>query len=633
MELDLINFLIGFIVVVGAAIFLLTNFPKIEAVLQNKLENSLDREVEDKSAEPLHEIFLGFAHDSTASWVKWVETQDPEFKETAYQNIVKYLANEPEQLGSVTGDAVKAIASFKKETDFSIIMNLLKNVREKFQRFKTIDMFYQDAATILVKINEFEAIDFLNSELEHYLNQLDSDKIQGYIIRALFSVTDDKLLAPILTSCLCNYQIKRSIKVEIIYIVEKRDQEFQKEVYGATLSKILRSGVEYFSEDDIVIIEQIFQNSKKFLIEGQETYDERIWHAVIEFCETPKLRTQFIKLISDFLENSEQQLTHGQIVTLLAKNEPAKSSFREALIKRHSLTTDELTVIKPPIKIEDLYFHKQTLALEKSKKTKTVLFDLLDDYNSLEKIISLNDFGKADKAAQGAVNLIAGESSHEKLYILRTLAANTNKSFIYVDLGEILKANFEVTNLKNMANNCKPCIVYLDNITEALVSDLSKGEELHLKELNKAVQDLSLTPNIFFCANLPYERETLKVSHPTLSEVLASNQKGNFRILYSIDNPDEKKKMEILFKFQEKISENKLNDSPEYDAHSIIALSKSKSMLEYLFFLSTYFESGLLIYGTIRDVYEFEKEIAPIILPDLANLKPPAELVEETITA
>lgn len=618
MEIDLVNFIIGFVFVAGAAWILLSNFPKIESVLQGKLSESLDRDSDDKSHQPLADIFLDFDHSSINDWVKWIAEQDKAIKEEAYTKILDYLNSEPEHLGAVTGDAIKALAAFKKAGTFRIIDELLSKIRERFQMYKSIDLFYEEACKALIKENREEAVAYLSNEFAHYLEKDGSEKIQGYIIKSLMFIEDLHLILDLLSSIIANSRVKRSIKLELVLGIERRDSDQRKIFYKECFRKFLNSGSSSLSDDDQFVIEQIFSHCNKFVID--ENYDKELWQVILDICDLPKLRTLFIKLISDLLVNSEQKLSSTQTMSLLIKADPAKSSFREALARRFRITDRETEVIKMPFKFEDIVLQKDTaIVLEKSKKTRIIIQDLIDNYNALEKIISANESGKGDKG-QGFVNLIAGDAKYEKEYLLRTICANNNKSFICVNFERLITDKFEVVNLKNMANNCKPCIVYFDNIEQILVRELNKAEALHLKELNKVVCDLSAFPTIFFCANVNYKRETFKQFNPELFDVLQGNNKGNYKFAFSLDKPEEKQRREILTNFQGKVNNERLVASSKYSSDLLIDRTESKSTLEYLIFLYNYFEYSLLVNGMLADVDEFIREASPYVVMDIEKI-------------
>lgn len=598
------------------------NYPLIEQLLQNKLEESLDRDIDDKANQPLHEIFLNFDHESTNAWLKWMDSQDTEAKNLAYQKIWDYLSGEPETLGSVTGDAIKAITAFKRPETYQLILDLLIKVRENFMRFKTVDLFYQDAVSALISINPEAGIPAIAEEVLNYQRRSDGEKMQLYIFKALAKQDEYDLVAPIFITTILNPDIFKAIKAELVYLIEKKNSIFRRKLYTEIFRAYIKIASNIVSEDDQQILEQIFQNSKKFFT--KEDFDEDVWNCIVEICDLPKLRTLFIKLISNFLANGEDELLREQITILIEKNEPAKSSFREALAKRFKLTSQELETISLPFKLEDLIFDKPTtITVEKSKKTKNVTHELLDTYHNFERIIFNTEQSKADRSL-GMVSLIPGTSSIEKLYLLRALAANANITFIYVDYEKLIKANFEVANLKNSVNNCKPCIVYFDSIESILVKpELEKAEALHIKELIKALKDLSQLAGVHFLGNLPYNKDTLKQDNLELYSMIHSNTRGYFKLILSINRPDEKDKQRILLYNQNKMSPERIMDSEKYDASSIVNYAQPMSILEFLFFLTQYFEFSLFIYGELIPISSFIEESNFSL--DLTNL----ELEEE----
>ena len=588
-------------------------------MLQGQLDKSLDRDTEDKSNQPLHEIFLEFDHESAAAWLKWMESREDEVKNLAYQKIWNYLGGEPETIGSVTGDAIKAITAFKRPETYQLIKELVIRVREKFPRFKTIDLFYQEAVSALVIIDASEAIPFLATEMSNYEKRTDVDRMQQYILKALAKSDEYDLVAPIFIRTILDAEIARVVKAELIFLLEKKDSVFRRKLYTEIFKTLIQSPVTVMSEDDQQIIEHIFHNSKKFFI--KDDFNEDLWNCILKLCDLPKLRTLFIKLVSSFLANGEDELLREQICALIEKSEPAKSSFREAMGKRFQITSQELETIKLPYKKEDLIFEKEaTITVEKSKKTKNVTHELLDTYHLLDKAIFSNEISKLDRSL-GMVSLIHGGSSLEKIYLLRALAANTNITFIYVNYTQLIKSNFEVANLKNSVNNCKPCIVYFDSMESILVKpELDKAEALHLKELVKSLKELSQLAGVHLLGNLPYNKDTLKQENAALYTMVNSTLRGYFKLILNIDKPDMKDKERILLANQNKMSLDRMQDAENYDAKSILSYAQSMSMLEFLYFLTQYFEFSLFAHGKLIPLSDFVNESKFVL--DLSNLKP-----------
>ncbi len=628
MDSDSLNCLIGLGIVLGIAWLAIVNYPAIERILQSQLDNSLDREIEDKTDQPLHEIFLEFDHESTSAWLKWMESREDEVKNIAYQKIWDYLSGEPETLGSVTGDAIKAITAFKRPETYRLILDLVIKVREKFMRFKTLDLFYQEAVSSLMVIDESEAIPFLAEEISNYESRSDADKMQQYILRALAKSDELDLLSPIFVRTVLDAEIDRVVKADLVFLLEKKNSIFRRKVYTEVFKALIQSPVNVISEDDQQIFEQIFHNSKKFFI--KDDFDKDLWDCILKLCDLPKLRTLFIKLVSSFLANGEEELLREQICVLIEKNEPAKSSFREAMAKRYKITSQELETIKLPYKKEDLVFEKDsTVTVEKSKKTKSVTHELLDTYHLLDKVVFSNEISKLDRSL-GMVSLIHGSSSMEKIYLLRALAANANITFIYINYEQLIRSNFEVANLKNSVNNCKPCIVYFDSMESILVKpELDKVETLHLKELMKVLKELSQLAGVHFFGNLPYNKDSLKQENPELHTMVNSNLRGYFRLVLPIDRPDAKEKERILRDNQNKMSIERMKNPERYDANSILSYAQSMSILEFLYFLTQYFEFSLFAYGELIPLNEFIEESKFVL--DLSNLEPDSDVDLSTL--
>lgn len=554
---------------------------------------------------PLRDVFLDFNHESTKAWLRWIDGQDESKKQFAYDKLVDYLDNPPKKLGAITGDVVKAIIVFKQKTDaFQVLAKLLRKTRDHFLQFKSVDIFYETAAIGLTKIDYIEAEKYLIKELDEIKYRKDLAAIQIYLIRALSKLAFTPELEKCWIRVLTNHEYPENTKKELLRQLDDKADSVKERIFQKIIKDQIDSNATSISEIDKFILEEIFLRLTSLI--SKEDYDQQIWHTLLSACDSPKLKDLFIKLFAEMIEFGADTLQQNQMLELINKEEPARTRFIEACSRKHGLTKKEISLLRVPFKDEDLNFDKIKFNVEKSKKTMAISDELAGDYRYLEKALLAYETGKTEKSSN-AIAVMTGTGENEKFYLSRCFAANHNKSFIYVDVQQILSADGMVKEFKNHVSHAKPCLVYLDKMEKVLNVDLEKRLANNLKTINKSVKELSILPSVSFVANIPFNRDELKNDNPKLHSKFLNSTSNLYSIMMNKDKPGEDERARIIKEVLEKIDPIRLRESKDFDIESLIKYSKNMDLIQLVKFLHSYLEISLIASGKLVSIEEFNE--------------------------
>jgi hypothetical protein len=357
-------------------------------------------------------------------------------------------------------------------------------------------------------------------------------------------------------------------------------------------------------DEDEKLLATIFLRLKKYLLNDE--CSDYLWDLVDTGLASQKHNFVFIKLICDSIELKDDAISNIKLLELLAKPEPARTPIKEAFVKRNSVDRKEQEVLRTNIKQEDLVYEKSICKSDKSKTAKAIAYELLNDYKALEKdLIMLNEASKSDKQVQ-SINVILGNGIDEKIYLLKGLAANNNRSFVYVDAPTLYSDPDLIQSFRTTVNNSKPCLVYMDNLDIVLEKNFTKNEIINVKNISRIVGEFSILPSVRFVANLPYTRDDLQSLYPLINERLSAQSHGNFRIIYEMNKPDFIKRRTIISsKFADIKPERIEADSGSFDIDDFAESTDGMSYLEYGLLVSQYFEISLMIFGRLVSYKDF----------------------------
>lgn len=579
--------------------------PKLQGMLDgsNLLGGGgTDRESSNKSLQPLYNVFYKFAHNSADEWINWILVQDKETQNKAFEKLKLYLEEPPEELGIATQEVIKAVVRFKDPASFNMLNGLLVGVRPYLSVLKCIDLFYADLCKGILDLDTNNGIKALTNELQ-MLKQRESKgvNIEDFkiaIVKALGSIkVVSNELREIFTKIITDRNFSGLVRKELIRAIKDQEDSVTEYIYIQALKSHLESSAQVLNKDHQTVLEELFYSFKHFIAKNNPD----IWSLLIQSCYNDSTQDLFANLIISLVINPEEIFHEDQLSDILYSEEPLKDRFRGALAERFKVSNDELSLFKSRLRTEEITFDQGTIILEKSKKTKVVTAELLPIYHKLEIILNqeINETNKAERKSKHAISLMTGTGNDEKIYILRGLAANTNRSFVYIDLTQMIHCSTELNKLISTISNSKPSIVYVDKVLEIFKKNLNTEEEIGLKHFLKSVRELSILPTVSFFGSLSVPEPQIAMDSE-LTEAVHSNVKGNYKVLMNIDKPNQEAKATVIQNAFKKINPEKIDSSFSLD--ELLAKTTDFSLLQFLSFTTNFLEKSLMLYGKVGAV-------------------------------
>ena len=176
MIIDILITLIGITVIVVIGIF---NYPKIEKLLEEKLQLRLSSSSENHGI--LSEIFYKYNHKNSAQWSEWIRTQENEEQNMAIELLVNHIEMDPGSWGGITYEAIIALGNFDSQEFIEYFKNLLSRCKKFWKKYKICEKCYEAGLISAIKINEEEAINIFANEI----NKLSIESQADPIIKAL----------------------------------------------------------------------------------------------------------------------------------------------------------------------------------------------------------------------------------------------------------------------------------------------------------------------------------------------------------------------------------------------------------------------------------------------------------------
>jgi len=559
-------------------------------------------------------VFYKYSHDSIYHWVAWVKSQDTKIQEKAINQLIHHLTNPVSKLGLVSSDAIRALVEFTSDRSYFILSDLLLTCTNALGLYKSIEIFYEDLAVGLTKFNRPQETEKILLEIfADIKNKPDLVNPQVAVLKALARFELSDTMIEIFDEILSSRHLNSKVRTKVLEIISAQSPENQKKIYLMILENQLKNQQGILREEDEKLLSSIFERLKKFFTDDE--CSDYLWDLMNRGINSQRHGSYFIKLFSEAIEQKDDSLSTIKLLELLDKPEPARTSFREAFVHRNGLDRKEQEVIRTNVKPEDLIFEKSTCKADKNKTSRSVAAELLNDYKSLEKdLIMIQENSKTDKVSQ-SINVILGNGIDEKLYLMRALAANNNRSFVYVDALSLFSDANLIQTFRTTVGNCKPCLVYMDCLELFLEKNLTKSEYVNVKNVMRVVSEFSILPSVRFVANIPYSRDDLMSTYSLINERLLVQSHGNYRIINDINKPDFMKRRNLVsYKFADIKPERFKAESESFDIDNFAESTEEMSYLDYSLLLSQYFEISLMIFGRLISYSEF-KELNEIRFP------------------
>jgi hypothetical protein len=598
----------------GSGLFVVVAMLVVLGVLVFLLITTTKRKSDPSVVDPrkLHppKVFYKYNHDSIQFWISWIKSQDTTIQEKAFEQLVEHLTSPVSKLGVISADAIRALIEFGTERAYIILRDLLVTCSRALGQYKSIEIFYEDLAMGLTKFDKLPETEKVLIDIFYDIRKKSElVNAQVALLKAIGKLDFNQKVIQTFDEILANRSLNAKVRADALAIIESKDVDTQKRVFLLILDNQLKNQQGIVREEDERLFGTIFQRLKKYFSNDESS--DYLWALMNEGIVSQKHNYVFIKLFCDAIEFRDDAIDDIKLLELLGKPEPARTPFKEAFVKRNSLDRKEQEILRTNIKLEDMEFEKGICKSDKSKTAKAVAYEILNDYKELEKdLILLHDASKSDKLVQ-SINVILGTGVDEKIYLIRALAANNNRAFVYIDAPTLYSDPELIQTFRTTVNNSKPCLVYMDNLDLVLEKNLSKTDSINVKNISRIVGEFSILPSVRFIAGLPYTRDDMQSLYSAINDKLAAQSHGNFRVIYEINKPDFiKRRTLISSKFAEIKPERIEADSGSFDIDDFAESTDGMSYLEYGLLVSQYFEISLMIFGRLipyKDFVEINK--------------------------
>jgi hypothetical protein len=592
----IINLLISLVLVALIGSLIYSQLPRIEQMIKDRLAQSLTRNSKNKGNQPLTQIFLGYNHKSVKEWIQWITAQEMDTKIEAFDNLKKCLDVETDELGAVTSDIVFAIANFGFDDCVDTLIRFCKHIRDDYIQINSLEIYYKAATQSISRFELDRAREFLQEELMLLKNKRDYDLLERDVLMALGNLESSPELEEFWVQVLTHRSFSQRIKEEALIIIQRYSNESQNNILSKAMEYFIQAPDLTLSPDDRRVIELFFGIGCKFL---KDDVDD-IWKLSIEGVKKDHCKDLFIQLLSSVLSNKDFKLKeeHMQAVIL---DPIAGPIFTEILTMRFGISESEKSIFKREFDYNEFFdLRNNPTKFIKPSGPKYLNQNFADHYDSInDRFGSITNRRKSSEGS--GLLVIPGTGELDKIYIIETMSANSNKTFVYVNSKSILNSIADISKLKPNIENHKPCVVFVDRLFDTITEGLDKTQETNLSILAKTILDVSKTSGIDFVANVRVAQETAE-QNSKLQETFEEVFDKKITYLPEVNLPDEDERQKVLNFYKEKLDPSR-NISQDLE-NTLNSAKAGNSKLEFINYLQEYFEKTLLVFGELRNPSE-----------------------------
>lgn len=584
----LTNVFITLILVCIVAAYIYNSWPKLSKLLEEKLKISLFREASDKSSQPLKLVFYKFNHNGGDDWINWMMQQDEMTKERAFAKLLDHLEGDPKKWGAATPEAVKAVSKFEFEENFDVLVDFLDSCKTMWGRYKAITPCYEEACKGVIQVNPANAKDIIFNEIKFNGPRTTKEQITKSVALALPDFPEDFNIDDIFLYILTNQKLSSKIRDQVIRITEDRNGENVRELFIEALKAFIDPSFGEIEGDNLKIYHRLVNLATNII-------DEEIFNLLVKGSTNEHSGITTIKLLAELVSNSNIEFSDHHLIEIykLGLKDPL---LINALAKRHALSTSELGVVENENAPSQYPFKKDTINSEQRKEEFTVPQGVKDSFtiinDALAKRSVINESGEN---VEGGGVLVGGAAEADKLFCARVLASQRKWSLIYGKYEELTGMN--INNLIDEANEVKPCLLYIENVHKIL---LEGNDSKALKTLKQLCAD----PMIFIIGTIDKDID-IKEEGQKLPVFLDSLPRDVFPLVRNLETCDDQRQGKILDEYLKNISSDKYGT--EFNASELLAKVTSKSAIDIISYLLSYFKFSLLTHGELISANEYER--------------------------
>jgi hypothetical protein len=192
--------------------------------------------------------------------------------------------------------------------------------------------------------------------------------------------------------------------------------------------------------------------------------------------------------------------------------------------------------------------------------------------------------------------LIAGDGEPEKLYVARAVAANTNRSFIYVDAHRIAAFPEKVSELQKIILNARPCVIYVAQGEEILTSLAQGKENQRYKDFIYTLKKLSTNPNISVIASVAQGEHEAKRKYGTM-----------FCLAYELMQTGSDLRESMFRSYQQRLLERR--SAKMINPHELLESFAKQTTIQFASALHRYIKTSLMCFGQMVPFSDYERLI------------------------
>ena len=405
----------------------------------------------------------------------------------------------------------------------------------------------------------------------------------------------------VLTDPLCEL----SVKQHLIEIMTSQDTDSRLSVIVPFFKFWKKSTMKKLSDNDIRIIQNVFYTNQDLIV--NENYE--LWDLMLEACDKSLLETLFVDLINSLLENKNIEITETLLIQLFKPGNIIRSEFLETLALKQELSADELEMIKEEYPFNTKQ-NQDTMSIMRYSEEKYVPAPLVDIYQHLVRALSLGQ--ELKNQTLPVLNFMPGVSSTDKYYLLECLAANHQYKLLSVNLPALLGSVVELTQLKLIINNSKPCLVYFHGFSQLINAQFNNIETSSIEILDTLFKEFKVMAGVNFLVDIDKGYEDM--NNDELQACIKKVFHLQWGLVKDINKPDLLSRQRILNDHIKRLTPSRISSNAGLEL--IAKDTEDYSLVEFLAYVNSYMRFCLLIYGEIKSPSDLYHDL---ILTDDTN--------------
>jgi len=591
------NMVMSLLTIALSSWYFTVNYKRIALILKARLEESLNRLFKGTNTQPLYKVFYGFNHTNTLAWVKWIKNQSQRQQERAFSRLAEYLQEPPNELGSIAVEVVKAILAFEHDNSYEVLAQLLKNSGEKWGQYKVLNLFYEETAISLIKLNEKEAKKLLLNELSEIKNVSDVDTVKSYILSALANISNKEEISRIFRKIILDKQQNLYIREKAIVIIKENFEA--NEFYTFLIKLFLRFlSLNNLNQDDFDVYNSILHHSILFF--NDEKFNSTIWNLWCKAFKHRVLAEKTAGFIASKIKDPKFAIAREKLQALLELE--VKEIFRDALIQRFNLSKEEIALVKTAEENQNILDHCGNKKQIFETYTPTV-------NHSLPQILEANyaNFSSQVRKLQNKMLLITGKAKLEKLYFAELLAKELNKKFLYVDADTLLLSPDKMDELMAVIDAGQGYFIYLENIFAALVNAIDTEKQYRFDQFNKVLFKMQHSTNTITLASIPIDIVDIYDKYPKLASLIKALPNEQFASSTDISTANARFKQKVYAAY-----EIQLQDARDFSAlklEELLYKTEDMSSVAFVNYFLQYLRISLLTEGKLLALNNYEFKV------------------------